>query len=140
VLDNIERQVGAALHSGQTAWAPGAKPPRRRRLVSVLLNAAVLFGVGWGSFTYGPTLWRFAVNQGELLVVSPDPAARVLVKQHGRTVAEATPGQAAALEPGMYEVELAGGRKGLKLSRQQFTLNRGGQVNLRVVEEPASRP
>jgi serine/threonine protein kinase len=138
ILSTVEHQVKAALGSGSV---PGVQPARRGRprTAAVVIAAVASAALGFAGFTFGPSLWRLAANEGQLVLTSDDPSARVLVKQNGRTVVEVSSNRTLDLAAGLYEVELADlkkgpSSKGLKLSKKQFALDRGTRVSVHVEE------
>jgi WD40 repeat protein len=83
---------------------------------------------------FAPTIYRFATNQGVLIVETEDPEVEVTVSKDGETakILDHATGHAVTLKAGTYQLELGDKDKGLKLSTSNFTLERGGKVIVRV--------
>jgi uncharacterized protein (TIGR03067 family) len=122
------------------ALAPFAAPRRRRRLLACLVVALLCLGLAGAVFA--PTVYRFATNQGELVIAYDDPeaAARlgtVLV------IRDCSRGREHRLQPGRhdlpageYQVEALTASE-LPLFSDKVVLPRGGQLPLTVSLAPA---
>jgi WD40 repeat protein len=95
---------------------------------------AILLGAG--------VTYRIATDKGELVIKTDDPSIEVVVKQGGRRVTIIDPQTKTQIElhSGKYELELAGGKPGLRLSAQQLTLKRGDKTVVTVRREPPEPP
>src|SRR5262249_49806940 len=68
-------------------WKTPTVRPRRGRRFAVLAAAALLLaGLGGGGWWFGPMLYRFATDQGELVVESSDPEVEVAASAQGATI------------------------------------------------------
>jgi len=148
------REVAAALAPfchPRPAVAPAAQPApaarTQRRPVGLIAAAiALLLGIT-GLFFAGP-IYRFVTDQGTLVIETDDPDVEVVVKQGGRevTIVDSKTGREVTLKAGEYQLELAPGKEGLKLSTTQFRLTRGSKqiasVRLEVARTapPADQP
>jgi WD40 repeat protein/tRNA A-37 threonylcarbamoyl transferase component Bud32 len=129
--------------AGATPWpakAPGPDhaPGRRWPLIAAAALALLAAGVGaWGLVTY-----RVRTATGELVIQSDDPDIKVVVTQGGRrvTIVDAKTGSRVALAEGRYEVRLDRAGTDLRLSRDAFTIERGGRTIVTVRREPAPAP
>src|SRR5205807_691989 len=95
--------------------------------------------------SYGPAVYRFATNQGQLIVETDDADVEVIVKRNAEeiTLVDRKTGHEVTLKAGKYTLEISKGKEGLKLSATEFALDRGGQEIVRVRFEPkaaASKP
>jgi serine/threonine protein kinase/WD40 repeat protein len=130
------REVADTL-AALAAPPPLAPPPRR---TGQLLAAALLVGVlGVASGTYGPAVFRFITDRGQLVIHTDDPDVQVNVKQNSQTVeiVDLKTKKSITLRSGDYDLELADAGGGLKLTAQRVTLRRGGKVVVEVRREAA---
>jgi serine/threonine protein kinase/WD40 repeat protein len=106
---------------------------RRRSLWAM----AALLLVVCGGLLATPVLLLLSGVRGEgtVAIDAADPDVEVVVKQGGREVAvlNQKSRQEVALPFGTYEVELRGGKGGLKLETPQLALQRGAREVVRVV-------
>ena len=96
--------------------APHARVQRRR--TSLIAATALLLLLGaTGLFFAGP-IYRFVTDQGTLVIETDDPDVEVIVKQGGQqiTIVDTKTGREVTLKAGEYQLELAAGKEGLKLS------------------------
>jgi serine/threonine protein kinase len=122
------RPVGA-----QTVASSGAPPARSNQLfLGVAAGAAAVLLV-----VAGVVLVRIATDKGDLVVETDDPNIKVVVSQGGKQVAivDTQTKREVRLASGTYEIELARGGEGLRLSTDKFTLTRGGREIVRVRRE-----
>jgi WD40 repeat protein len=89
--------------------------------------------------------YRIQTQTGELVIESDDPNIEVIVKQGGQrvTIVDPKTKDSIELKAGRYELQLAGGGDGFKLSTDAFTLKRGDKTVVTVrrgAPSPASRP
>jgi len=109
--------------------------PAGRRWWRIGIAAAVLLAVlgplgYWGA----TTIIRLANGKGQLIIDTDDPDVEVRVKQNGEqvTIIDAKTKKEITLQAGAYQLELVGGKDGLALSTNQFTLSRGGREVVKV--------
>jgi hypothetical protein len=92
----------------------------------------------------GPAIYRFATNQGQLVIQTDDADVEVTVKHKGELVqivdARTRRVVSVNLRAGVYQVELTKDKAGLKLSTIQFTLERNGGQIVRAWFEPGPAP
>jgi predicted Ser/Thr protein kinase len=145
-LAGIEQQTAVStmgFHGtaapASTATAAGQKPARSRvRKNRLLLGSAI------GALAFlvlvGLIVVRIATDKGELVIETDDPNIEVVVTQGGKqvTIIDVQMKQQIRLASGTYELELAKGRQGLRLSTDTFTLTRGSRETVRVHREVAS--
>jgi len=125
------------------ALAPFAeKPPARPsrgRLMRWAVAAVFVLTVGLAGWLYGPAVYRFTTNQGQLVIQTDDKDVELSVKQGGELIKiiDARTGREITLKAGTYQLELSEGKEALKLSTKEFTLTRGGKqiVRVTVVED-----
>jgi formylglycine-generating enzyme required for sulfatase activity len=131
-LEAIER---AAPPAGITATKSGGLFGHRRRwlaavtaglLVAVALAAVILLQI------------KDDKGEGIVRIETVDPDVEVVVKSGGRefTIYDKKSRQEVTLPVGRYEVELKGGKDGLKLETDQFTLKRGDRAVVQVTWSP----
>src|SRR5262249_38081875 len=116
----------------KTQRTPVVEPrPRRIRWGVVLLVLAAFAGLGG---VYGPAVYRFATNQGQVVIETDDPDVEVILKKDGETamIMDKKAGRTVTLKAGTYKLELGEGNSNLTLSTNQFTLERGGKEIVRV--------
>ncbi len=124
--------------TAQPATRP--RPSLRRPWVRIAAAVAVM-AAGVGSmalFTY-----RIETPRGELVIETDDPSIDVIVKQGGKQVTIVDPKTSDRIElhAGQYELQLAGGGEGMKLSTDSFTLKRGDKTVVTVRREaPKAAP
>ena len=91
----------------------------------------------------GPGQYRIQTATGELVIESDDPGIEVIVKQGGKrvTIVDTKTSHRIELKAGSYELQLAGGGEGLKLSTDTFMLKRGDKTVVTVRREsPKPQP
>jgi WD40 repeat protein/tRNA A-37 threonylcarbamoyl transferase component Bud32 len=117
---------------------PGRRRVRRRRQVGGILVALL----GLAALLVLLAVLRLTTDRGTLVIESDDPDVEVRVKEGGRvvTVADLRTRREVELRAGEYELEVGGGKDGLKLSTDTFTLSRGSKVIVRVRREETPRP
>lgn len=122
---------------------PSVPATLARRQIIVIAAALLLLvtvpPAGW----YAPAVYRFATNQGQLVIETDDPAVEVTVKQNGKLIkiVDRATGREVTLKAGVYQLELSGDRKnGLKLETDRFTLTRGGKAIVKIWREPPASP
>ncbi len=117
-------------------WGEGRNRLRRsRRSVGAWAGTlTLLLALGIVGFFYGAAIYRFVTDQGILVIETDDPDVEVVVKQGGReiTIVDSKTGREVTLKAGEYQLELAEGRNGLKLSTSEFRLSRAGKQIVRV--------
>jgi hypothetical protein len=120
--------------SGSTCALPAPAAPKRGRRWPWVV--AVLLGLGPLVYFCGPTVMRFASDQGELVLEIDDPKVMVRVKQGGVEVEEPTTKRSFVLRAGDGEVEIVD-KDGSILTSKEFKLRRGRQTLLHVTWAPA---
>jgi formylglycine-generating enzyme required for sulfatase activity len=112
---------------------PAARPAKNRWPLIAGLAAAAIVGVSLLAWA----VLRVQTPNGTLVIKTNDPDVQVLVKQDGKQVqiVDTKSGQEVELQAGTYELELKGGKPGLKLSTDRFTLSRGDQKIVEVTLE-----
>jgi WD40 repeat protein len=124
---------------GQPAEAAGTLPRGGRGLRRWLV-VAVALGMLLGAVALlGPMIFRIETDKGQLVIKTEDPDIQVIVKQGGRqvTILDSKANKQIELTAGEYEVAIAPGKDGLRLSTDRFTLKRGEQRVVEVWREPA---
>ncbi|MCI0638378.1 MAG: protein kinase [Gemmataceae bacterium] len=130
----------AHLQQPDTAPMPRRLPQTRKRSSLSLwvkrLAAALLLGaLGMAAYLFGPTIYRFATDQGQLVIETGDDV-QVTVKGDDITILDTRTKKQINLRSGKYRIELGDALQGLQLSTNEFTLERGGTVIVRVRLEP----
>jgi len=111
--------------------------PRRRRWLPIA--AAVFVGaLALAAFQFGPAVYRFATNHGQLVIKTNDHDVEIIVKQGGDEIKilDTKTNKEVTLKAGTYQLELAHGKESLKLATNHFTLERGGRAIVEVTHEP----
>jgi tRNA A-37 threonylcarbamoyl transferase component Bud32 len=136
-LEKIEHAISPPL-SPRGRGAGGEAASRHRTFIAAAVALLLAPLAAW----YAPTIYRIATNQGLLIIQTDDPAVEVTVKQDGELVKiiDRKSGREVTLKAGTYQLELSGGKSGLKLETTQFTLTRGDREIVRVQREPAATP
>ncbi len=116
---------------------PAVRPRRRWPLMAA---AVLLAALGLAAYQFGPAVYRFATNRGQVVIETDDPDVQVTVKQNGELIEilDTKTNRKINLKAGIYQIELSEGKDGLKLSTSQFTLERGGRQIVRVSRETES--
>jgi WD40 repeat protein len=118
------------------ALTPFTRRPGRRwgALVAALLLLTVL---GVAGYHYGPTIFRFVTDKGQLLLESEDPDARVIVHRDGTPDRSLNLQEARRLElpAGEYQIEMAEGQPGWQATPSAFTVRRGRQAVVAVLPD-----
>jgi eukaryotic-like serine/threonine-protein kinase len=125
-LDRIEHGSPILQASVPVAIQPPALS--RRRLLQRVAAAIVVFALlGIPSFLFGPAVYRFATDQGQLAIETDDPDIEIVVKQRGQQVQilDGKTGRSVTLKAGNYDLAIQTGKPGLELSADRFTLRRG---------------
>jgi WD40 repeat protein/serine/threonine protein kinase len=101
---------------------PPPKPRRRSRLV---IATAILFFL-----VAGLAVYRFATDNGELVIQTGNDDVEVIVSKSGKVVKiiDTKSGKHVTLNSGEYELALKDGPEGLILSPDKMTLKRGETV------------
>lgn len=115
-----------------TQAAPTVRPQRRR--TSLIAATALLLLLGGTGLFFAGSIYRFVTDQGTLVIETDDPDVEVVVKQGGQqiTIVDTATQREVTLKAGNYQLELSGGKEGLKLSTNQFWLTRGGREIAKV--------
>jgi serine/threonine protein kinase len=133
-----------AIQAIDQGAAPGqqlaAKPRWPRRLLPAAALVAILTLVG---YLCGPTILRYAANEGELVIVIDDPQVQALVDQTGVTIRDRAKDRDYQVDTGrrdlktgtyMLEVTEVGGD--LRLFTKEFTITRGGRTSVKITFDP----
>jgi serine/threonine protein kinase len=134
-LVKIERAREADARRAESKPQPGAASRGSRfSVIGVPLLLVACVVATW----YAPTIYRIATNQGLLVIETEDRDVQVSVKQNGELIKliDRKTGREVTLKAGTYQLELSGGKNGLKLETDHFTLKRGGRQIARVRREP----
>jgi serine/threonine protein kinase len=129
----LGRGLAALQHSGEAPCVPQAARPQRRRSRRLVISALVAAVLAVG-LLFSPTIYRFATNQGEVIIETDDPDVEVVVTKDSETakIIDRKTGRTVTLQAGTYQVELGENSEGLKLLTSNFTLERGGKAIVRV--------
>jgi serine/threonine protein kinase len=117
---------------------------RQSRVARPVTKNRLLLGIAIGALALvvlaGLIVVHIATDKGELVIETDDPNIEVVVAQGGKqvTIIDVQTKQQIKLASGTYEVELAKGGEGLRLSTDKFTLTRGSREIVRVRREVAS--
>ncbi len=114
---------------------PEASPQPRRPWLRIAAALALL------PITAGflaVVTYRIQTETGELVIESDDPSIDVIIKQGGKqiTIVDPKSKNRIELKAGSYELQLAGGGEGLRLSTDSFALKRGDKTVVTVRREP----
>jgi eukaryotic-like serine/threonine-protein kinase len=139
VADLLARHLANLQQPGTTALVPATaaedarRLPSRRRFWAV---AFVLLALGATGTLLG--VYRYATNQGELIIETEDPDVEITVKENGEQVMilDKKSGRTVTLRAGRYRLELGDGAHGLALSTDHFTLERGDKKIVTVTLGP----
>ncbi len=138
------RAVAEALVTLERAETKKAKAqPSRRRWLPTAAALGLVLALGGMVLGLGPAaVYRFATNQGQLVIQTDDPDVEVTIKRGGEQIqiVDTRTGNAVTLTAGTYQLELSKGKDGWKLETNQFTLKRGGQQIVKVWLEPGRAP
>jgi WD40 repeat protein len=134
-------QTPAEVAEALAPFSGIATMPRRSITFFVAAAAALLLAlaaVDFATLQYSPALYRFATNQGQLVIETEDPDVEVKVSRNGELIEiiDAKSKKNIWLRAGAYQLELTEGKDGLRLSTREFTLERGGEAIVRVWLEP----
>jgi hypothetical protein len=133
------RTVVEALATIERARAQTSRPePKRRRWRPAVAAAVFVLALGVAGSLLHPAVYRFATDQGQLVIQTDDPDVEVTVLQNGARVriVDTKTGHEVSLKAGTYQLEVSRGKEGLRLETSQFTLKRGGEQIVRVWLEP----
>jgi serine/threonine protein kinase/WD40 repeat protein len=134
--------VGNQKPSGQPTRSD-ARPRRPWVWIAAALALLPIVAVSLALILY--LLMSIRTPRGELIIESDDPDIEVIVKQGGQQVTIVDPKTSNRIElnAGRYELQLASGGAGLRLSTDTFTLKRGDKTVVsvrRLLPEPSARP
>jgi hypothetical protein len=105
--------------------------------------AVLLALVGAGGYLYGPTIVRWACNEGELVIEIDDALVQAVIDQTSVTIRDRADDREYRIKPGrqpittgayLVEVTEAGGD--MRLFTKEFTIARGGKTTVRVTFDP----
>jgi hypothetical protein len=147
-LSAIERGENLLSSAGPVQRRATARPARgrpaaRRRWRSVVAAAVLLALVGAGGYLCGPTIVRWACNEGELVIEIDDRHVQAVIDQTGVTIRDRARDREYRIKPGpqpltagayLLEVTEPGGD--LRLFTKEFTIARGGKATVRVTFDP----
>src|SRR5262249_4543360 len=97
------RAVVAALAAVERELAAPPRPARRRRLLWVAAACGLLLELDAAGWVYGPAVYRFTTNQGQVIVETDDPDVEVTVKGDVIKVVDATTGHEVTVKAGKYQ-------------------------------------
>jgi RND family efflux transporter MFP subunit len=110
------------------------RPHRRLRLA--VAASLLTIALGAAGFQYTPAVYRFATNQGELVIEVDDTDIEVLVKENGKViqVIDTKSTRKLTLKAGKYQIDLTPEQRenGLQLDTDRFSLSRGGRKIVKV--------
>ncbi len=115
-------------------WKSGLRKPRSLpRWLPYAIGGGVLLVIVLISI-----IVRVTTGQGTLVLETSDDDVQVQVSQGGKrvTLLDGKTKKEISLDAGTYQLELVGGKDGLKLETNQFVLKRGEQQVARVTFEP----
>jgi WD40 repeat protein/tetratricopeptide (TPR) repeat protein len=140
-------QTPAEVAEALTPFAsPRGQVRRRRRLPLAIAAALLIVVLGVSGYQYAPAVYRFAMNQGELVIQVDDNDVEVIVKENGKVIriVDTRTAKELTLRAGTYELDLTPKQKadGLKLDTDRFTLKRGGREIVRAYlkRKPVTSP
>lgn len=114
-------------------------PPRRRRRLAV--------AVAGGALVLAALLTIIVVRlgkpeEGTVTIESVDPDVELVFTSGGQnyTVRDKKTGEEIQLPLGSYQVQIKGGKEGLKLETDSFTLKRGERVLVKVTRQAGEKP
>ncbi len=127
-------EVAAALAPFLTSVPRRRTASRLRKRVALAAAAVVLVAVGLAGYVYGPAVYRIATDQGQVVIETDDPDVEVRITQGGEQIQilDAKSKRTINLKAGTYQLALSEGKDGLRLSTDQFTLERGGRQVISV--------
>jgi formylglycine-generating enzyme required for sulfatase activity/tRNA A-37 threonylcarbamoyl transferase component Bud32 len=132
------RAVAATLAAVERGQAAPPRPARRRRLGWMVAACGLLLALGAAGWFYGPVVYRFSTNQGQVVIETDDPDVEVTVRGDVVKIVDVKTGNEVTLKAGKYQLELTKGKEGLKLSTSEFTLERGGKQIVKVTRGAAA--
>lgn len=117
----------------QSTRSPATAPiPRPRRVRNVIALGALTLFLGVG-ILFGGTIFRFATDQGVLVIEVQDPSIQVVVKQNGMVVQNKTNNREFTLNAKEGQIEVFEKEGGVgPLMTKQFVLHRGGKTIVKV--------
>jgi serine/threonine protein kinase len=135
----------------KTGRLPATAPSRRRTAPAARSRTPLFIGAGvlllivpGVVFLLANTVFRVETPQGTLIVEIPDAEAnnvQLSVRQGGQQVEllDLKTKKEVTLNAGAYQLELVGGKDGLRLETSQFELKRGGKQIARVIFQPRGK-
>jgi serine/threonine protein kinase/Leucine-rich repeat (LRR) protein len=149
-LRAIEQQLveqPPAEPAGANIFAPAMPAPRtsfvrtgRRWVWAAVLGCAVLLPLG---YFFGGAVFRFATNQGQVVIEVNDPDTEVTLKEAGAVIQDRKGQRQVTLAAGKHELEVTveDSAGEVRFFTTTFQLRRGGKEIVRVREELAkARP
>ena len=142
--DPADRPESArAVVEALAAMREPAASPKRSRPLSKRWLASIAAGIlaavlGLAAFLYGPLIFRYATNQGELIVQVDDPEIDVVIKPDGLHLKSGKE-QTLIVTAGTGVVEVRDPAKGWTLVTKGFTLKRGGQQVVRITQQEVAQ-
>src|SRR5439155_25894446 len=106
------RAVVAALAAVERELAAPPRPAWRRRLPWAVAACGLLLALGAAGWVYGPAVYRFSTNQGQVIVETDDPDVEVTVKGDVVKIVDVKTGNEVTLKAGKYQLELTKGKEG----------------------------
>ncbi|HEV3204375.1 MAG TPA: serine/threonine-protein kinase, partial [Gemmataceae bacterium] len=149
VADLLEKHL-AHLENPQTVPQPAplpepkltATPAKRYGRGYVLAAALMLLALGVTGYLFGPAIFRFFTDQGEIEIKTDDSHIAVIVNEKGVKIHDRLANREYLLKLGRqnvksgdYEIDVTE-PDGIELSTTKFTLKRGGVIVLSASSAP----
>jgi hypothetical protein len=144
-IERGEHLLSSAVPAPRRAAARSAivRPAAPRRWRSMVAAAVVLALVGAGGYLCGPTIMRWACNEGELVIVIDDSQVQAVLDQTSVTIRDRAKDREYRIKPvpqpvtsGTYLLEVTEAGGDMRLFTKEFTIVRGGQTTVRVTFDP----
>jgi serine/threonine protein kinase len=144
LVEAIQAIEGGTV-SDRVVMAPSPVTARRRSFPRLRLAGALAALVGFVAFAawlFGPTIIRYAANEGQLVIVIDDPKVQAVVERTGVTIHDEAKERHYRIKPGrrdfktgdyMLEVTEEGG---VHLFTREFTIKRGGTTSVKITFDP----
>jgi WD40 repeat protein/serine/threonine protein kinase len=124
--------IEGTLALSSYALAP-PRPSRHRWLLPAAAAVAILGVLGVVGSHFGPAVFRFAANKGQLVIETEDPDIQVVVKgENVVRIIDPKSNRTIDLAPGDYEIQVTELPEGLRLSTKELRLSRGGREVVKI--------
>jgi tRNA A-37 threonylcarbamoyl transferase component Bud32 len=135
-------QTPAEVAEALAPFATGKPWARIRPWIRTAVAASLLLiALGVVGCFNAPAIYRFATNQGELVIEVDDKDVEVVVKENGNMIriVDTKTTKALTLKAGKYEIDLTPEqkKKGLTLETDRITLTRGGRQIVKAYFNPS---